>query len=301
MTEVVELDALSPDVEERISVPGGEIMSYGFGDRDPSKLIIAVNGGPGLPCDFMRDSHSFISKQGWFFVAYDQLGVGKSDNPQDPSLWTIDRYIEEIEAVRAHYGADKVHLIGQSWGGWQALEYASRYGERIASLILENTCADVSYFLLELGRLREKSDPALAEKMTAFEVKGDTGAPEYQELVMQFYSQHMCRTEGLPPPMLRSVQGMNHAIYGHMIGSSDFHYTGNLKGWSRLDVLPTMTAPTLVLVGEHDLITPNCAELMDHLLPNSKLVTLPGCSHSPFLEDLPAYQETVNSFLADRL
>ena len=99
-------------------------------------MLLLLNGGPGLPCDYLRDPHIPLANEGYRVIAFDQLGCGNSDRPEDPALWCISRYVEEVETVQKTLGLEHVHLLGQSWGGWLSIEYALTYPDAIRSLIL---------------------------------------------------------------------------------------------------------------------------------------------------------------------
>ena len=106
---------LEPDLYQDVTVDGYTVKTYSFGKGD--EVVFCLNGGPGLPCDYLRDSHSCLKFEGYRVVAFDQLGTGLSDRPDDQSLWNIERYVTEVETVRQVLGLGKVHLLGQSWGG----------------------------------------------------------------------------------------------------------------------------------------------------------------------------------------
>ena len=143
---------IQPDERFEIDVDGYRIVAYSFGAG--SETVFCLNGGPGLPCDYLREAHSCLVDKGYRVVAFDQLGTGASDRPDDLSLWTIGRYVEETETVRKALGLGKVHMLGHSWGGWLAIEYALTYAQNLKTLILEDTVADMPHLISELERLR---------------------------------------------------------------------------------------------------------------------------------------------------
>ncbi|UIU18045.1 alpha/beta fold hydrolase [Klebsiella michiganensis] len=113
---------IAPDRCHNIAVEGYNVVAYQFGDGD--ETILCLNGGPGLPCDYLREAHACLKQHGYRVIAFDQLGTGKSDRPDDASLWTMARYVREVETVRRTLGLGQVHLLGHSWGGWLAIEVA---------------------------------------------------------------------------------------------------------------------------------------------------------------------------------
>lgn len=133
---------IRPDERFEIDVDGYRVVAYSFGTG--SETVFCLNGGPGLPCDYLREAHSCLTNKGYRVVAFDQLGTGASDRPDDLSLWTIGRYVEETETVRKALGLGKIHMLGHSWGGWLAIDYALTYPENLKTLILEDTVADMA-------------------------------------------------------------------------------------------------------------------------------------------------------------
>lgn len=124
---------IEPEARHEIEVDGYKVVAYSFGSGP--ETLFCLNGGPGLPCDYLREAHSCLIDKGYRVVAFDQLGTGASDRPTDPSLWTIGRYVEETETVRKALGLGKVHMLGHSWGGWLAIDYALTYPENLQTLI----------------------------------------------------------------------------------------------------------------------------------------------------------------------
>src|SRR5262252_7243858 len=141
-----------PDSSTRVKVDGHEVVTYSYGDSN-AEVLFLLNGGPGLPSDYLREPLLRMVKEGYRVVTYDQLGCGKSDRPTDPGLWTIGRYVEEVEAVREALGGGRVHLLGHSWGGWLGIEYAITHPDRLKSCIFSSTGAHMPAHLAELRRL----------------------------------------------------------------------------------------------------------------------------------------------------
>jgi len=182
---------IEPDRTVRIDVGPGEVVAYDFGAGED--VILLLNGGPGLPCDYLRDSHSCLIDDGYRVVAFDQLGTGRSDRPTDPALWTITRYVEEVETVRRALDLGRVHLIGQSWGGWLGIEYALTHPGALRTLVLENTAADIPHLVSELERLRGALGPETVAMMQRHEAEGTLDHPEYQAAITILNYRHVCR------------------------------------------------------------------------------------------------------------
>lgn len=287
---------IEPEARHEIEVDGYKVVAYSFGTG--SETVFCLNGGPGLPCDYLREAHSCLIDKGYRVVAFDQLGTGASDRPTDASLWTIGRYVEETEMVRKALGLGKVHMLGHSWGGWLAIDYALTYPENLQTLILEDTVADMPHLILELERLRAALGPETVAMMQKHEAQGTYNHPEYQAAVTILNYRHVCRLPEWPAPVRRSLDDWNMGPYETMQGPNEFLYIGNLKDWNRIPDLPDVTTPVLITTGEHDELTPACALRMKLALPNAELKVFANASHMPFYENPHDYYPALVDFLS---
>jgi proline iminopeptidase len=284
--------------EIKIPVDGYEIVAYSYGSG--KNVLFLLNGGPGLPCDYLRDPHIPLSKKGYRVVAFDQLGCGKSDRPNDSKLWNITRYVNEVETVRKYLEIEKIHLIGSSWGGWLSIEYALTFPESIQSLILLNTCGSLPHLSNELNRLREALGSETVAMMLHHEAIGNFDHPEYLAAITILNYRHVCRLKKWPVSLLASVNDWNMEPYMEMQGPNEFLYIGNLKNWDRLCDMHKLKMPCLIVTGTHDEIGPACAIKMNHVLPDSEVVVFPNSSHVPFYEEPVPYFAELQKFLKNR-
>ncbi|WP_343713750.1 proline iminopeptidase-family hydrolase [Inquilinus sp.] len=274
---------------------GHKVVAYSFGSGP--ETVLCLNGGPGLPCDYLRDAHSCLIDRGYRVVAFDQLGTGASDRPTDPALWTITRYVAEVETVRQALGLGRVHLLGHSWGGWLSVEYALTHPEALKTVILEDTAADIPHLIGELERLRSALGPETVAMMQRHEAEGTLDHPVYQAAITILNHRHVCRLDHWPAPVKRSLDDWNMGPYGTIQGPNEFLYTGNLKDWNRLPDMHRIKVPVLITCGEHDELTPACALRMKLALPNARLHVFPNSSHMPFYEEPHAYYPVLLDFL----
>lgn len=286
---------IQPDRTHNVAIGEYNVVAYEFGSGD--EVLFGLNGGPGLPCDYLREAHSWITDHGYRVVCFDQLGTGASSRPTDPALWTIDRYVVETEAVRTALGLGKVHLLGHSWGGWLAIDYVLTHPEAVKSLVLADTVADMPHLISELERLRAALGPETVAMMQRHEAEGTISHPEYMAAITLLNYRHVCRLAEWPAPVQRSLSDWNMGPYGTIQGPNEFLYVGNLKDWNRVPDLPRITAPTLIVCGQHDELTPACALRMKLGLPNAQLKVFPNSSHMPFYEEPGAYYPVLLDFL----
>ena len=281
-----------------VEVEGGRVVAWEYGEGDD--VLLLVNGGPGLPCDYLRDAHVGLAAHGLKVVAYDQLGCGLSDRPDDPALWTMERAVSELESVRSALGLGRVTLYGHSWGGWLSIEYALAHPDGVRALILADTAGDLPHLMAELHRLREELAPGTDARMRAFEAEGRFEDPDYLALVAALDRRHVFRGAEMPAPLARSVAGWNTAPYRAMQGPNEFLYVGNLRDWSRLDRMHEIRVPTLVFCGRHDEQTPACAMRMVERLPFVEFHVFEASSHMPFWEEPEIYRARLVDFLDRR-
>jgi proline iminopeptidase len=272
-----------------------KVVTYSYGEGD--EVLFLLNGGPGIPCDYLRDPLLPLVEAGYRVVTYDQLGTGESDKPKDKSLWTIGRYVEEVETVRQTLGLGRIHLLGHSWGGWLSIEYSLKYQKALKSLILSNTCGDMPHLIGELERHRAALGPETVAMMQRFEAEGNYDHPAYQAAITILNYRHVFRNDEWPKTVTAAFKKLNMDIYGTMQGPNEFLYVGNLKDWNRIPNMHEIEVPTLVLCGQYDELTAACALRMHNALPDSEITVLPNASHMAMYEVPEAYLGRVRKFL----
>ena len=260
--------------------------------------LFLLNGGPGLPCNYLREPHcEHLINKGIRIITYDQLGCGQSSKPKDMSLWSIDRYVEELEFVRNELNLEQLNLLGHSWGGWLAIEYSLKYQKNLNKLILENTCGDMPHLISELNRLREALGSETVKMMLRHEAEGTLDHPEYQAAITILNYRHVCRLDEWPNSIHESLNDWNMDVYGTMQGPNEFLYIGNLKEWNRINEMKEVKTPSLITVGMHDELPPSCALKMHNALPNSIIKVFKNSSHMPFYEEPDEYFKTLINFI----
>ncbi|NWA11227.1 proline iminopeptidase-family hydrolase [Pseudomonas gingeri] len=286
---------LQPDQRYTLEVDGHSIVVYSYGSGD--EVLLCLNGGPGLPCDYLRDAHGWLKEKGLRVVAFDQLGTGASDRPNDPALWDITRYVAEVEHVRQALELGRVHMLGHSWGGWLAIEYAIHHPQHLKTLVLENTVGDIPHLTGELERLRGALGSETVAMMQRHEAMGTLDHPQYQAAITLLNYRHVCRLDEWPAPVRRSLDDWNMGPYEAMQGPNEFLYVGNLKDWNRIEQMADFTMPVLITTGQHDELTPACAYRMKRALQDVELHVFPNSSHMPFYEEPEAYFPVLLDFL----
>jgi proline iminopeptidase len=246
-----------------ISTPKGDFKVWvkRVGSNPRLKLLL-LHGGPGATHEYFEAFDSFLPKEGVEYYYYDQLGSGFSDQPNDDSLWTIPRFVSEVDQVRQAIGGTKDNfcLLGHSWGGMLAMEYALAHQDQLKCLIISNMMASIPAYNDYAKRVLEpQMDQAALKQILDMERTGRTEQPEYMGLLMpNWYSQHILRrpADQWPDPVIRGFGHMNRHIYVLMQGPSEMGASGTLEKWDRFADLKRITVPTLVISGKYDTMDP---------------------------------------------
>lgn len=284
--------------EGTIAVSGGNVWYRIAGPDAPGVPLLVLHGGPGAGHDYLESLQALADERPVVF--YDQLGCGRSDIPDDESLWRVPRFVDEVAAVRQALNLDRVHLLGQSWGGWLAIEYMLTKPAGVLSLTLANTSAGVDEFVDEALRMVSELPAETRATIERCEREGDTESGEYLAACMAFYQRHLCRLPAWPPEMLRSMANIQATpVYGCMWGPSEFTLTGNLAGWDRSDRLGEIELPALIISGRFDEMGPSCQETLHRGIRGSQLHIFENSSHSPHVEEPDAYFPVLRGFLRE--
>ena len=285
-----------------IHTPKGDfkVWTKRFGEHPRIKLLL-LHGGPGATHEYFEALESHLAAKGIEFIYYDQLGSAYSDQPAEPSLWTIDRFVDEVEQVRVALGLDKdnFYLLGHSWGGILAAEYALRHGEHLKGLIISNMMMSIpDYNRYAETVLAKQMDPALVAEVSAIEARGDYENPRYMEiLIPNFYHKHICRLDDWPDAVNRALGRINRSIYVPMQGPSEFRASGVLERWDRKADLPRLAMPTLVIAGTHDTMDPEHMRWVSTQVQHGSFLLCQNGSHLAMWDDQQTYVHGLTAFL----
>jgi proline iminopeptidase len=263
----------------------------------PLKVLL-LHGGPGFTHQYLEAMESFLPEAGIEMYYYDQLGCGNSDRPEDLSLWTRDRYREEVEEVRIGLGLEDFVLYGQSWGGMLSIEYALKYQRHLRGLVISNMTAGIQAYLGRLDYLKGLLSDSSRVLLGELEAAEDYDNPEYERIMMEeLYPQCICRTKPWPEPVTRVFRDANLAIYNEMQGKSEFVVTGNFKDWESWDRLHEISVKTLTIGAAHDTMDPADLARMAEMVQDGRSLICPNGSHLAMWDDQAVYFEGLLGFL----
>ena len=279
-----------------IETPKGKfnVWTKSFGNNPKTKLLL-LNGGPGATHEYFECFESFLPAEGFEIIYYDQLGCGISDNPKDTALWDLARYVDEVEQVRKalNLTKDNFYLLGHSWGGILAMEYALKYQQNLKGLVISNMMASApEYAQYANDVLAKQMDIRILDSIRMIEAKKDFENPKYMELLMpHFYAIHICRLpiDAWPEPMTRSFAKMNQSLYVTMQGPSEFGISGKLEKWDVKGQLKNLKVPTLVIGATHDTMDPAHMEWISKEVKNGSYLLCPKGGHMCMYDDQDTY------------
>ena len=277
-----------------IDVPGGRVWCEVTGGGEALPLVV-LHGGPGFPHGYVRSLEALADERPVVF--YDQLGCGLSERPSDTTLWTTERAVAELMAVRQSLELDRFHLLGQSWGSMLATDYALTRPDGVASLILASPCISIPRWVEDATRFRRALPPEVQRVIDSHEAAGNTACPEYIAAMLVYYKRHVCRMEPWPQELEETFAGEGHQVYETMWGPSEFTVTGSLRDFDRSGRLHEIDVPALFTCGRHDEATPETVGWYRSLLPGAELEVFEESSHLAHLEERERYNAVVRAFL----
>ena len=273
--------------------------------RNPRLRVLLLHGGPAATHEYFEAFDSFLPQEGIEYIYYDQLGSAYSDQPTDPSLWQVPRFVDEVEQVRVALGLGKQDfvLLGHSWGGILAIEYALAHQEHLKGLVISNMMASIPAYNEYAKRvLMPAMDQAALREVQRLEAEKKTDDPRYMELLKPLhYEKHILRRPAAewPEPVNRSFAHLNLGIYVPMQGPSELGASGILEHWDRTKDLAKIAVPTLVIGAAHDTMDPKHMEWMARQMPNARHLHLAEGSHMSMYDDQEAYFAGLIRFLKD--
>jgi proline iminopeptidase len=318
-TEVVPtqaVEAKTPEANEledgvkmvKIDTPKGEFEVYtkSVGDS-PSMRVLLLHGGPGGTHEFFESFEDHFPQQGIEFIYYDQLGSHHSDQPSDTSLWTIERFVDEVEQVRQALNLDtsNFYLYGQSWGGILAAEYALEHQDKMKGLIISNMVMSIPEYTRYAHEVLGPAMPeGVFERIMEIEAAEDFSNPEYMDLLMKHhYSEHILRlpSDAWPEAVDRAFKHLNPDVYVYMQGHSEFGITrgATLEGWDIKARMSELYVPTLSIGAEHDSMDPREMEWIAGAVQNGRYLYCPEGSHLSQYDDPDHFFPGLISFIKD--
>ncbi|MBI0580791.1 proline iminopeptidase-family hydrolase [Neobacillus cucumis] len=280
--------------EGYIEVTGGRVWYQIFNKNAEGTPVIVLHGGPGSSCFSLQGLQALGNERP--VILYDQLGCGRSDRPTDPSLWRIERFVEELGQVRQGLGLDAVHILGHSWGTTLASAYCLTKPSDIKSVIFSSPCLSAPIWEQDQKRNLMKLPKEVQETIRRCEENGTTDSKEFEEATKVFNKNFVCRIDSDPEYLKEASKYKNPEVYNIMWGPSEFTVLGNLKNYDCTSRLSEITCPTLYTCGRYDEATPESTHYFSSLTPDSEFHVYEKSAHLPYVEEPEEYLRVVRDF-----
>jgi proline iminopeptidase len=273
--------------------------------NNPTVKLLLLHGGPGMTHEYFECCDSFLPAAGVEYYYYDQLGSFYSENPNDPDLVDLPRYVEEVEQVRKALGLNKDNffMLGHSWGGLLLMEYALKYQENLKGMVISNMMASIpAYNDYAHNVIMPAMDPEVLAEVKGYEDAKDYGNPRYMELLLpHHYEEHVMRipADEWPNPVNRAFEHVNNDIYIPMQGPSELGASGKLLEWNRTQDLHKIEVPALVIGAGHDTMDPAHMEWMAEEMPKGRFHFCPNGAHMAMYDDQQTYFKGLTQFMLD--
>jgi proline iminopeptidase len=285
--------------EGRIAVPGGTVTWRRFGDGPKTPLLL-IHGGPGFPSDYLEPLSALGDERPVY--VWDQLGCGRSDRPTGAALWTLNRFVQEFDAVRTSLIPGRVHILGHSWGSMLAMEWLiTKRPANIGSIIFAGECLSVPRYIQDAEVLIKTLTPASQAAIAEADRTGNYNTPAYQAAFELDWAPRYLTRVATPANnefLLRALTGMGAEPYALMWGPSEFKCTGVLKTFDRTKELASLRLPVLFHSGEFDECRPETAREHAAMTPGAEFTLIRGAAHLTMLDAPAASVDAIRRFLS---
>jgi proline iminopeptidase len=278
--------------EGYIDVPGGKVWYEIVGKKKGTPLIV-IHGGPGSPHDYLEPLEDLSNNREVIF--YDQLGCGKSDKPNDNSLWTTERYVTELQRIVSSLGLEQYHILGQSWGAALATLFALTKPIGLKKIILSDPYISTPKWQEDAARLIA----LMPDDMQKAIQSNQEDSEEFKKAAREYYKRFVGAPTPLPEAFARGRAGFSREVYRYMWGPTEFQVTGTLKDLDPINRLHEIDLPVLLLCGRNDEATPEATQYFQQQFPNARMRVFENSEHYPFWNERKEYMKTVDEFLDD--
>jgi len=272
---------------------GDVTLAYEIRGTTSGTPLVIANGGPGF-------DHAYLTVVGdaWDRLArsrrvvmYDQRGTGASSKVKPGDPCGLQEQIDDLEAVRAALGVDKMDLLGHSWGGYLVMAYAARHPEHIAHLIIADSAAPK---IQDTAFLFKNIYPETTTKEDTLAFAVELGDPKAIEEDIALYMTMIFHSPARRDAYLSAIK----------VHKLDYQPAVNKAVWNdlqRFDLNPTLPGfhfPTLVLTGRYDFnVAPSVAYAIHGAIPGSEFAVFEDSGHLPFYEEPEAFVTRLEKFL----
>ena len=280
--------------EGMVDVPGGKVWYRIVGSGTKTPLLL-LHGGPGAPSYYLKPLAALADERPVVF--YDQLGCGRSPAPADSSLWTIDRFVQELAVVRQGLALKEVHILGTSWGTILALEYMKTHPAGVKSLVMASPALDIHQWVADAESLKSTLPDSTRKVIEDAEKSGTTNSDAYQAAMMVYYRMYVARHQPWSPDIDSTFAQLGQSVYTTMDGPSEFTITGTLKDYNGTGYLKELAVPVLYTCGEFDEAVPHTVASFARATPGAEMKIFANAAHVTMEDDPEGYVAAIRDFL----
>lgn len=277
-----------------IDVPGGKVWYQIVGSGTKTPLLL-LHGGPGVPSYYLKPLAALAADRPVVF--YDQLGCGRSPAAADSSLWTIERFVRELAAVRSALGLQRVHLYGTSWGTILALEYMKTHPSGVESIVMASPALDIHQWMRDADSLKHTLPDSTRRVIEAAEKAHTTDSPAYQNAMMSYYQLYIARRQPWSADLDSAFAQMGQSVYTTMDGPSEFSVTGTLRDYDGRPFLKDLSVPVLYTCGQYDEALPRTVATFAAATPGAEMQIFANAAHCTAEDDSASYVTAIRGFL----
>ena len=278
-----------------IKVEGGKVWYKVFGSAKKKTPILLLHGGPGFPSDYLKSLQELAGDRPVIF--YDQLGCGRSDKPNDTTLWNIKRFAEELSRLRTELELDSIHLFAHSWGTMLAAEYISTRPKGIKSIVFSGPIFSTKQHLENVNQIKLKLPSYVKDTLLFHEKNGTIFSDAYVKAYNEYLKLHWCKIFPYPKEIEEASRLFGSKTFETMWGQYEFYCPGNLKDFERTAVLKEIKVPTLFTCGRYDINTPETTLGYAKQTKGAEFVVFEKSAHMTMNEEPDTFIKVIRNFL----
>ncbi|TVY84388.1 L-amino acid amidase, partial [Lachnellula suecica] len=280
-----------------------------FGDLTSSSTtpLVILHGGPGFCHNYLLNHRALTDTCSIPVIFYDQIGSGLSTHLPEtaslPDFWTVEIFHEQLRQLLTHLKIDsRYDILGSSWGGMMGSHFAHLRPAGLRRLVLANSPASKAHSIANRKRFREQLPREMQDVLDRVE-KEDAWSSEEADVVMaEFDRRHACNVVPAPEDMMASVRAWSQDetvpdTIGENVKGNPFKSSGYMAKFTMEGKANLIEVPTLVINGFDEFASGDAVKMFVDEVPDMRLVTIEGTTHSPHFEKKEEYMKIVGEFL----
>lgn len=263
--------------------------------------LLTLHGGPGLTHECFANFPDYLNPEGVQVIFYDQLGSYFSDQPEDPSLWKMERFVDELHQVVQALHMENQFVFANSWGTMLLIDYLLKYNTPFRGIILSGMPASFQKFKENISMLRKTLPAEVLSRMEKHEQQRTTASPEYQQLLFEnWFSRHYCLLKPWPDQLMLMLQHLVPVASVQLLGADIFNFDGPASSWDRTEELDQISVPALLITGKKDVAFEEDLRQMAGRMPDATYFVTSTGGHFCWWDDEKEFFRELKQFLHQR-